>query len=41
MLVGSLVGEGYGAVLVVASPEADPVPALRDRARGVRLPGDR
>jgi LDH2 family malate/lactate/ureidoglycolate dehydrogenase len=41
MLVGSLVGEAYGAVLVVASPEADPVPGLRDRAQGVRLPGDR
>jgi LDH2 family malate/lactate/ureidoglycolate dehydrogenase len=41
MLVDSLVGEGYGAVLVVARPEADPVPALRERAEGVRLPGDR
>jgi LDH2 family malate/lactate/ureidoglycolate dehydrogenase len=34
-------GEGYGAVLVVAPPEADPVPGLRARAGGVRLPGDR
>jgi hypothetical protein len=34
-------GDGYGAVLVVARPEADPVPALRVRAGGVRLPGDR
>jgi LDH2 family malate/lactate/ureidoglycolate dehydrogenase len=41
MLVDSLVGEGYGAVLLVTRPEADPVPALRERARGVRLPGDR
>jgi hypothetical protein len=41
MLVDSLVGEGFGAVLLVARPEADPVPALRDRARGARLPGDR
>lgn len=40
MLVDSLAGEGYGAVLVVAQPEADPVPALRARAAGVRLPGD-
>jgi (2R)-3-sulfolactate dehydrogenase (NADP+) len=30
----------YGAVLVVARPEADPVPALRRRAAGLRLPGD-
>jgi LDH2 family malate/lactate/ureidoglycolate dehydrogenase len=41
MLVGSLAGEGHGAVLLVARPEADPVPALRERAEGVRLPGDR
>jgi hypothetical protein len=27
-------------VLLVARPEADPVPALRDLAAGVRLPGD-
>jgi len=33
--------EGFGAVLLVARPEADPVPALRDLAAGVRLPGDR
>lgn len=32
--------EGYGAVLLVARSEADPVPAFRIRARGVRLPGD-
>jgi LDH2 family malate/lactate/ureidoglycolate dehydrogenase len=41
VLVDSLAGDGYGALLVVARPEADPVPALRERAAGVRLPGDR
>jgi hypothetical protein len=35
-----LTGGGYGAVLIVARPEADPVPSLRARAAGVRLPGD-
>jgi len=30
--------EGYGAVLLVAQPESDPVPALR--ATAIRLPGD-
>ena len=33
--------DGYGAVLLVARPEADPVPAFRGLAAGVRLPGDR
>ena len=32
--------DGFGAVLVVARPEADPVPALRRLAAGTRLPGD-
>jgi LDH2 family malate/lactate/ureidoglycolate dehydrogenase len=41
MLVGALTGEGHGAVLLVARPEADPVPALRERAAGLHLPGDR
>ena len=42
LLVDSLVAEpGYGAVLLVARPEADPLPALRARASGIRLPGDR
>jgi (2R)-3-sulfolactate dehydrogenase (NADP+) len=42
LLVDSLVAEpGYGAVLLVARPETDPVPALRARAAGARLPGDR
>ena len=40
LLVGALAGQGHGAVLVVARPEADPVPALRARAAGLRLPGD-
>jgi hypothetical protein len=31
----------YAAVLVVARPASDPVPDLRARAGGVRLPGDR
>jgi len=30
--------DGYGAVLLVARPESDPLPALR--ATGIRLPGD-
>jgi hypothetical protein len=41
LLVDALAGEGYGAVMLVARPEADPVPELRARAAGVRLPGDR
>jgi LDH2 family malate/lactate/ureidoglycolate dehydrogenase len=42
LLVDSLVREeGHGAVLLVARPESDPVPALRTLADGVRLPGDR
>ena len=40
LLVDSLVVDGYGAVLLVARPAADPVPALRSRAAGFRLPGD-
>jgi LDH2 family malate/lactate/ureidoglycolate dehydrogenase len=40
LLVDSFV-EGYGALLLVARPEADPVPALRALAGNVRLPGDR
>jgi hypothetical protein len=34
-------GDSYGAVLLVARPEADPVPGFRSRAGGGRLPGDR
>ena len=41
LLVDALAGDGYGAVMLVAGPEADPVPELRARAAGVRLPGDR
>jgi LDH2 family malate/lactate/ureidoglycolate dehydrogenase len=40
-LVEALAGDEEGAVLVVARPEADPVPALRALADGARLPGDR
>ena len=41
LLVDSLAGPDHGALLVVARPAADPVPALRARAAGLRLPGDR
>ena len=41
LLVDALAGDGYGAVLVVARPEADPVPSFRELAAGVRLPGER
>ncbi len=41
LLVDALAGEEHGAVLLVARPEHDPVPAFRARAAGVRLPGDR
>jgi (2R)-3-sulfolactate dehydrogenase (NADP+) len=40
MLVGALAGDEHGSVLLVAQPEHDPVPGLRERATGVRLPGD-
>ena len=33
--------DAFGAVLVVARPEADPAPALRALAGDIRLPGDR
>ena len=42
LLVDALTpSDAYGAVLVAARPEADPVPALRALAAGVRLPGER
>jgi hypothetical protein len=41
MLVSALAGEEHGALLLVARPGYDPVPALRERAAGARLPGDR
>jgi (2R)-3-sulfolactate dehydrogenase (NADP+) len=40
LLVEALAGERHGAVLLVARPEFDPVPAFRARAAGLRLPGD-
>jgi LDH2 family malate/lactate/ureidoglycolate dehydrogenase len=40
-LVDALAGpDEYGTALLVARPEFDPVPALRARSAGVRLPGD-
>ena len=39
LLVAALAGSDPGAVLVVARPEHDPVPALRALAGGKRLPG--
>ena len=42
LLVDALTpNDGLGAVLLVARPEADPVPALRALAGEVRLPGSR
>jgi (2R)-3-sulfolactate dehydrogenase (NADP+) len=41
LVVDALAGPDHGAVLVIARPEHDPVPALRELAAGVRLPGDR
>ncbi|HXG76366.1 MAG TPA: Ldh family oxidoreductase [Gaiellaceae bacterium] len=40
LLVGALAGPEPGAVLVVARPAHDPVPAFRALAAGRRLPGD-
>jgi LDH2 family malate/lactate/ureidoglycolate dehydrogenase len=40
LLVGALAGAEHGAVLLVARPEHDPVPAFRALAAGLRLPGD-
>jgi LDH2 family malate/lactate/ureidoglycolate dehydrogenase len=40
LLVEALSVETYGALLIVARPEADPVPAFRALAVGLRLPGD-
>lgn len=40
LFVGALAGPEPGAVLVVARPQHDPVPALRELAAGRRLPGD-
>jgi len=40
LLVSALTGPENGAVLLVARPGHDPVPALRRVAQGQRLPGD-
>jgi LDH2 family malate/lactate/ureidoglycolate dehydrogenase len=40
LLVDALAGDEPGAVLVIARPEHDPLPAFRARASGMRLPGD-
>lgn len=40
LFVGALAGPAHGAVVLVARPDHDVVPALRELARGVRLPGD-
>jgi LDH2 family malate/lactate/ureidoglycolate dehydrogenase len=40
LLVSALVGPEHGALLLVARPEHDPVPAFRALAGGRRLPGD-
>ena len=40
LLVQALSVETHGALLVVARPDADPVPAFRALAGGLRLPGD-
>lgn len=40
LFVDALAGEDHGAVLLVARPDHDPVPAFRALAEGVRLPGD-
>jgi LDH2 family malate/lactate/ureidoglycolate dehydrogenase len=40
LLVSALAGPEHGAVLVVARPDYDPVPAFRALAAGRRLPGD-
>ncbi len=40
LLVSALAGPEHGAVLVVARPDHDPVPAFRGLAAGRRLPGD-
>jgi (2R)-3-sulfolactate dehydrogenase (NADP+) len=41
MLVSALAGPEHGALMLVARPQDDPVPALRRLAGEVRLPGDR
>ena len=41
LLVGALAGPEPGAVVLAARPSYDPVPAFRELAAGLRLPGDR
>ena len=41
LLVGALAGPQHGAVVLAARPDHDPVPAFRELAAGLRLPGDR
>jgi LDH2 family malate/lactate/ureidoglycolate dehydrogenase len=40
LLVDALAGDDHGAVLFVARSDHDPVPAFRELAGGIRLPGD-
>lgn len=40
LLVGALAGPQHGAVVLAARPDHDPVPAFRELAAGLRLPGD-
>ena len=40
LLVGALAGPEHGAVVLAARPDHDPVPAFRELAAGLRLPGD-
>jgi LDH2 family malate/lactate/ureidoglycolate dehydrogenase len=40
LFVSALAGTEHGAVMLVARPDHDPVPDLRERAAGARLPGD-
>jgi len=40
LLVGALAGPEPGALVVAARAEHDPVPAFRELATGLRLPGD-
>jgi (2R)-3-sulfolactate dehydrogenase (NADP+) len=40
LLVSALAGHEHGAVLLVARPDHDPVPAFRQLAGDLRLPGD-
>jgi LDH2 family malate/lactate/ureidoglycolate dehydrogenase len=41
LAVEACVVESYGALMVVIAPETSTVPDLRERAAGLRLPGDR